>query len=328
MLFTGCIKKNIRGITIFILFAAIYIISFALYHLPVAAVLYPTFICSVLGISFLICDYVRIRRKHKFLTNIKTIDDLNTVSLPEASSVIEREYQNIITNMLSETNSVRNKAESKYRDAIDYYTVWLHQIKTPIASMKLTLEGTDSHLSRRISSDLFRIEQYVGMVLAFLRLGSDRTDYVIREISLDYVIRGTAKKFAREFIDRKLYFNYRSAEEFVVTDEKWFSFALEQIMSNALKYTRSGGVSVYVRDGKYLCVEDTGIGIAPEDLPRIFEKGYTGYNGRIDKSASGLGLYLTKQVLDRLRHNVFVSSELGRGTVISIDIERYVVAGD
>ena len=160
------------------------------------------------------------------------------------------------------------------------------------------------------------------MVLTFLRLGSDSTDYVIKSYDLDSIVRPAVKQFAGEFISKKLALRYEPLSASVVTDEKWLSFVIEQIISNAVKYTASGGVSLYMEAPKTLCIADTGIGIAPEDLPRIFENGYTGFNGRRDKRASGIGLYLCRQICDRLGHGLSASSEVGKGTVIRIDLSR------
>lgn len=205
---------------------------------------------------------------------------------------------------------------------VDYYTIWAHQIKTPIASMRLTLQNEDTALSRQLTNELFRIEQYVEMVLAFLRLNSKSTDYVLKEYDLDGIIKQSVKKFAGEFISRKLSLNYESLHTVVLTDEKWLSFVIEQVLSNALKYTPSGSISITMEDGKRLCIRDTGIGIAAEDLPRIFEHGYTGYNGRMDKKASGIGLYLCKRICERLGHEIRAESEVDRGTCIILDLSR------
>ena len=210
----------------------------------------------------------------------------------------------------------------KYSDMIDYYTVWAHQIKTPIASMRLQLQNEDSSLSRRLSADLFRVEQYVEMVLTFLRLDSDSSDYLIREYDLDAIIRSAVKKFAGEFIGRKLKLVYEPVNVKVITDEKWLSFVVEQVLSNALKYTYAGSITITLEPEKKLCIRDTGIGIAPEDLPRIFENGYTGCNGRSDKKASGIGLYLCKRICTNLGHKITAASVVDEGTVICIDLSQ------
>ena len=160
------------------------------------------------------------------------------------------------------------------------------------------------------------------MVLMFLRLDSDSTDYVIREYDLDGIVRGAVKKFAGEFIGRKLRLDYQPLNTTVLTDEKWLSFVVEQLLSNALKYTPSGTISITLEQEQTLCVRDTGIGIAPEDLPRVFEKGYTGYNGRSDKRASGIGLYLCKRICQNLGHRISVESQAERGTTVRIDLSH------
>ena len=159
------------------------------------------------------------------------------------------------------------------------------------------------------------------MVMAYLRLDAGATDYVLRECELDGIIRGAVKKFSGEFIDRRLTLDYTPVQYTVLTDEKWLSFVLEQLVSNALKYTPEGKISIYLA-GDALCVSDTGIGIAPEDLPRVFEPGYTGWNGRMDKRASGLGLYLCRRVCNNLGHTIFAESEPGRGTTVRVGLGR------
>ena len=203
---------------------------------------------------------------------------------------------------------------------VEYYTVWAHQIKTPIASMRLQLQSVDSDLARRLDGDLNRIEAYVEMVLTFLRLDSDSTDYVIRKIDLDALIKPAIRKFARDFITKKLTMDFKPTEAEVLSDEKWLSFVIEQVLSNAVKYTKNGGIKVYMDEPGILCIEDTGIGISAEDLPRVFENGYTGFNGREDKRASGIGLYLCKRICDNLGHKISAESEQGVGTKIKIDM--------
>ena len=205
---------------------------------------------------------------------------------------------------------------------IDYYTVWAHQIKTPIASMRLHLQNEDSPFARNLLKDLYNIERYVEMVLTFLRLDSDSTDYVFKEYDLDKIVKTSLKKFSREFIDRKLTLIYEPINTTVLTDEKWLGFVIEQVLSNALKYTPSGSITVSLQPPKTLRICDTGIGIAPEDLPRIFENGYTGFNGRTDKSSSGIGLYLCRRICNNLGHGITATSTVDVGTAIDIDLSK------
>ena len=213
--------------------------------------------------------------------------------------------------------------KAEYTDLSEYYYLWAHQIKTPIASMRLRLQGEDTELSKDIADDLQRIEQYVEMALMVLRLDSVSTDYIFREYDLDSIIKQAVRKFASQFIRKKIKLDYTEVNCFVLTDEKWLSFVIEQIISNAVKYTNPGGtVTIDMEQDKILRIKDTGIGIAPEDLPRIFDKGYTGYNGRSDKKASGIGLYLSSRVCKNLHHRIWAVSAIGEGTVVYIDLKR------
>ena len=155
------------------------------------------------------------------------------------------------------------------------------------------------------------------MVLQYLRLTDSINDFLLGEYELDPIIRQAVRKFAPLFIRKKLKLQYESIAVKAVTDEKWMVFVLEQLLSNAIKYTSSGTIQIYMENG-CLVVEDSGMGILPEDLPRIFDKGYTGYNGRRDKKASGIGLYLVKEILNRLGHKILAESEPGKGTKMKI----------
>ena len=186
--------------------------------------------------------------------------------------------------------------------------------------MRLTLQNTDSSFSRKLSVELARVEQYVDMVLCYLRLDTDTRDYVIAVYDLDDILRQALRKFAGQFIGKKIHLDYQPLNAQIMTDEKWLLFVIEQILSNALKYTQQGCVSIYLESPKILCIRDTAMGIAAEDLPRIFEKGYTGYNGRTDKKASGLGLYLCARICRNLGHGISAESEPDKGTVIKLNL--------
>ena len=205
---------------------------------------------------------------------------------------------------------------------IEYYTIWVHQIKTPISAMRLQLQGQESESSRELLEELQRIEQYVEMVLTYLRLDSGSTDYVLKKYDLDAIVRQAVRKYASQFIRKKIRLNYEPLSCEVLTDEKWLLFVIEQILSNALKYTRSGEIFITLEAPKTLCIRDTGIGIAPEDLPRIFEKGYTGLNGRRTRKTTGIGLYLCHEILTRLGHTIAITSQPGQGTQVHLNLRR------
>jgi len=290
---------------------SVFVITFLLYSLPLQALAYILSICIAFLIVFIVFDFARQKKRAELIKDICSLSEItleDILRLPEDCEL--RELAEIIS---AEKNRAEAASLEKYNDMIDYYTVWVHQIKTPIASMRLNLQNEDSPLARRQLSELLRIEQYVDMVLAFLRVDSDYSDFVFRETDVDALIRKTVKRFAGDFIGKKIKLDLKPTEMNVVTDEKWFGFVLEQLLSNSLKYTDRGSVSFYGEDGT-LVIEDTGIGIEKEDLPRIFQKGFTGVNGRTDRKSSGIGLYLVGKVCRKIGIEIKIESEVGAGT--------------
>lgn len=316
------VKQRKHGIILFFVCSFIFLLAFFLYDLPLGAAMYPVLFCLIISLIFLTWDICNVRKKHRNLIEISQLPPELMKVLPEVHSTDDADYQAVIHALLREYNQLQTDFSVKYRDMVDYYTIWAHQIKTPIASMRLTLQNEDSATSRQLSEELQRIEQYVEMVLAFLRLDSSSNDYVFQQQELDPIIRDAIKKFAGSFIRKKIQLCYEPIHTKVLTDDKWLSFVIEQVLSNAVKYTNRGSITITMEKPKTLCIRDTGIGIAPEDLPRVFEKSYTGYNGRIDKKASGIGLYLCKRICDNLGHRITIQSSVDSGTVVCLDLEQ------
>ena len=321
-LFWKYLRQRRNILAILFLFAGIFLVTFALYQLPLEIVVYPMMLCGVVGCICLMVDFLNVKKNHKLLEDMKEFIDILHFEFPVGVGIENEDYIHIISLLRDEYIISQNSSNQKYADMVDYYTLWVHQIKTPIASMRLTLQNEDTTLARQLKADLFRIEQYVEMVLVYLRLESEGSDYVIRTYDVDELIRNAIKKFSGEFIRRKISLVYEPLKRQMITDEKWFSFVLEQLLSNAFKYTSSGTITVKM-EGEQLCIEDTGIGIEAEDLPRIFEKGFTGYNGRMDKKASGIGLYLCKRICDNLGHSIKAESIVGKGTTMRIDLSQH-----
>lgn len=244
-----------------------------------------------------------------------SIDDL-----PRPNGAVEQDYQELIKALFKEKIRTESEADISRHDLIDYYTLWAHQIKTPIAAMRLILQSEKNSQNAPLSIELFKIEQYVEMVLQYLRLDSSTTDFVIKTYNLDSIIRQAVRKYAKLFILKKIELDFKESGLSVLTDEKWLCFVIEQILSNALKYTAAGKVSIYT-EGMTLVIEDTGIGIKQEDLPRVFEKGFTGYNGREDKKSTGIGLYLCQRILSKLGHTIMIESAAGYGTRVKTCLE-------
>lgn len=313
------LKKRIKIIITVLTIYAVFIISFILYRLPLSAVVYPFIICTMILVVSIICDAGKKYRKFK---NIKLLLENEDISMSDIEDMInDYEYEDLFRELISQKEQIKASDSENFNSMVDYYTLWAHQIKTPIASMRLNLQNTESPLSHQLRSDLFRIEQYVEMVLTYLRLDSSSTDYVFREYDLDSIIKSTVKKFAGDFIAKKITLNYEPLNKKVLTDEKWLSFVIEQIITNSLKYTDKGSITVCIEDD-FLCIKDTGIGISQEDLPRIFDRGFTGMNGRTQNKSSGIGLYLVGRICKNLNHPVTVESDIGKGTTVKINLRR------
>ena len=316
------LKERRAALFVFVACAIIYFGTFALYHFPLEAVLYPTVFCGLILVGTFFYKYEKFKQKHEELERLQDLPDYMMESLKKYDRQDDQDYVELIRLIMERDGEERLDHQKKLADSIDYYTTWVHQIKTPIAAMRLRLQTEDSPLARALMEDLLRIEQYVEMVLTYLRLGSDSTDYVFKRCDLDGMIKSSLRKFASQFIGKGLKLSYEGTEQTVVTDEKLLSFVLEQLLSNALKYTAKGGITIEFSEDQILSIRDTGFGIAPEDLPRIFEKGYTGYRGREDKHASGIGLFLCKKICDNLGIKIWAQSLLGEGTTFFLDLSQ------
>ena len=302
----------------------IFSVIFYLYGLPLKAVIYPTVFSIAYVIVLLIIDSARKRAKHKKLTDVAKLPAVSvTAQLPVPVSTLEDDYTLIINNVINELSEVITSYEKKMRDTTDYYSTWVHQIKTPIASMRLNLQAMDSDDSRNLLRNLQAIEGYVDMVMSYLRLQSEHTDYFIRKENIKELVASTVKKFRLDFIEKKLSFKMEVEDAYVLTDKKWALIVIEQILSNSLKYTKEGYIRVaFKEDDSLLVIEDTGIGIDATNLPRIFERGYTGFNGRGEAHSSGIGLYLVKSICDNLKINIRVESQENVGTKMYLTFPR------
>ena len=258
------------------------------------------------------------------LCSLRELDTLRDPSeLPPPQTQTEAESDRLLRQLYKEKGELLAESRENSRRQLDTFSLWTHQIKVPISAMKLLLQDRPDAASATLLCELFKVEQYADMALNYARMNASSTDYVLRTCDLDALLRKVLRRFAPLFIQKKLSLCYEPVSCSLLTDEKWFSFAVEQLLSNAVKYTKSGSVTVTVDTEKQLLsIADTGIGIAPEDLPRVFEQGYTGGNGREHQRATGLGLYLCREALNRLGHSIRLESTLGEGTTVFVGLER------
>ena len=312
--------------------------------------LYLLLLCAVVWAEFFISEYLRSRKKsrdiHDAAANEENIEEL----LPKPEGQTERAYDELLRKVIRDGKIADERMKIVQADADEYYTMWIHQIKTPIAAMQLLISSQEQGENKRLmSSEMMQIESYCQMALNYLKLGDDEQDFVFKEYELFPMVKKVVKKYAASFIDKKISLNILengtcgskeqndstqnddlhsgdtalcdsiqvAASRKILTDEKWFCFLFEQIFSNAVKYTKQGGITIYADDSA-LYVEDTGIGIREDDIPRIFEKGYTGLNGRLDQRATGIGLYLAKTTADKLNISISVQSQSGVGSKFAL----------
>lgn len=310
-----------KSILLWLIFGVLNVLLGFLYHIPMEKALYWMLLCGFLGVIVGGCDFFRYYRKHIEMTLLQKQIYIDMDQLPSPRNLPDGDYHNLLKQMNCNLHRMEDAVRQNEQDMLDYYTLWVHQIKNPIAALRLILQDEEGEAAREMKVQLFKIQQYVELVLQYLRLESTSTDYLFQEMELDDIIRDAVKKYAPLFIRKRLTLHYEKVHCQVLTDAKWLGFVLEQILSNALKYTKEGSISIYLESKKTLVLEDTGIGISPEDLPRICEKNFTGYNGRGDKKATGLGLYLCKKILSKLGYTIHIESELGRGTRVSIGLD-------
>ena len=315
------IKKNLKIYLLLIVFIFIFVLIFYLYNLPFEALFYSGLLCFVAALIVSIIDFNNYRKSYIDLKYLES-NILNSMEdLPRSLDIRVEYYQKIIERLHNEVEKLKIEDNKKMEDLADYYSMWIHQIKTPIAALNFLLDNEETDV-KAFRQELFKIERYVEMVLTYIRLGSETSDYVITSINLDEVVRENIKKYATLFINKKIKLNYVSHETYVISDKKWLGFAFEQLLSNAIKYTKSGGeISINISESK-LIIEDNGIGIYEEDLPRIFEQSFTGLNGRYEKKSSGLGLYLCKKTLDKLQHKIEITSEVNKGTKVIVSFPK------
>lgn len=296
---------------------------YGLYGLPWGPAGYTCLMTAVVTLGLLTAGFFRWKRKRRQLLILKrqAEQSLETADFPKAETPLEEIYQEIIREQEKRCQREQKESREKLVRSREYYTRWSHQIKTPIAAMELLLQEEPADV-RALKRELLKTSQYVEMALSYQRMEGDGNDLVIQRYELRPVVMQAVKKVSPLLIHKHISFSAGDLSGEVLTDEKWLVFVLEQLLTNASKYTKEGGSVRIGKENGLLVLRDTGIGIRPEDLPRIFEWGYTGYNGRLDKRSTGVGLALVKQVMEMLGNKIEIRSVLGEGTEVFLDLRR------
>lgn len=323
------IKNRIRVIIGIIIAVIIFMVIFYLSRASMEPLLYSMEISAFFLVIFGIIDYREFKKKYELLKKELNVEQIYEYEIPSEyyENVIEYEYIKLVNRLICMLKQNNEDTASAARDLMDYYAVWAHQIKTPISAQKLliqTMENGDisEDKIKQIKQELFKIEMYVDCVMNYLRLEDMSNDFVFEGISLEKSVKNVVKRLATQFIYKKISIQIDVSDRIIYTDKKWFEMILEQLLLNSLKYTDiNGKVAIYEQDGN-IVIEDNGIGISKEDIPRIMERGYTGLNGRMEKKSSGIGLYLCKKAGDKLGIEFEFKSEQNIGTKVHIKVEQ------
>ncbi|MCE3022033.1 sensor histidine kinase [Staphylococcus pasteuri] len=216
------------------------------------------------------------------------------------------------------------KRQAEYQKDIEsYFLTWVHQIKTPITATQLLLERNEHNVVNQVRQEIVQIDNYTSLALSYLKLLNEASDMSISEVKIDELIKPLIMKYRVHFIEQNTKIHYQSVDDNVLTDAQWSSILIEQLLNNALKYARGKDIWInFNSETKQLYIKDNGIGISQADLPKIFDKGYSGYNGSLNESSSGIGLFIVKHISQHLNLNVEVESKLNSGTQFTIDFPR------
>lgn len=263
------------------------------------------FSAYLLSISIIIIIYMIY-----FITHFFTfIDDVNKTKQIE---ILERQIQQL-----------KNKQNSYQEEIESYFLLWVHQIKTPITASKLLLERKNEDNKEEVLQEIIQIDNYTNLALNYLKIMNESTDMSFKEIELDTIIQNIIKRYAMIFIHNKTKLHYEKIDSIVLTDPKWSSVMIEQILNNSLKYAKGNDIYIYFdQRTNELVIHDTGIGISESDLPKIFDKGYSGFNGMLDEKSSGVGLYIVRKISRRLNQKVSVDSKLNEYTIFKIKFKQ------
>ena len=317
------IKYHVRSrlpFYLLVIFNGILLLLFAFLFDEVADVLYYALtILTFVTIIILAWDLLRSYQSYKLAYLYEEITPLSPLEFYLAQTL-----ENARENQMNQTEEERKR----YTDLMDYYTLWVHQIKTPIAASQLLVQDVaDRNTRSLLEREIFKIDAYVHLVLQYLRLENFHDDLQLKQVALEHLVKEVVRKHSLFFIQKGLTINLDNLDVKVISDEKWLLVIIEQILSNSLKYTKSGGIEIYFKDNT-LYLKDSGIGIKDSDILRVFERGFSGYNGRLTQQSSGLGLYLSKKIADQLGHDISISSQVGQGTTVSIHFQKKKLAID
>jgi signal transduction histidine kinase len=293
----------------------------------VSNIIYMNSICLFFATMYIFLGYVY---RKSYYQKLHELTHINQEQILEAAPESQNHQQQISLELLKKLNqyysSRLQKLYDEKKDHQEFIMSWIHEVKLPITASRLLMENKNGKqlddLVDKLEDELNKIDNYVEQALYYSRIDSFSKDYFITEQPLDKVIKASVKKYAKIFIHKQIHFHQNHTQQLVRTDVKWLGFILDQIVANALKYSKEGGTISFTveedRKEKRLMIEDNGIGIKEEDIQRVFEKGFTGYIGRSYSKSTGMGLYLAKKMALKLGHDLSIQSKKGSYTKVTI----------
>lgn len=311
--------KDKLGVIIFNFSFLIFVVLVIIFS-PLDAIIFDTiFYITTVNLLFLslylIISYIR---KNKFLNLLKEGVDTNSfndVGLFKMSNE-DNVYLKLMKNYKNQCENIINASTDLFNQNKDILNMWVHDIKMPISIIKLIIERNENtyfeKVLDRVDNQVMRIENCVERVLYLSRIDDFHRDFLIHQVNLEEVIKEIIKKYSKYFIANKVNLSLEDIAHNILSDKKWLIFILDQIISNSLKYTQCGdSISIACQEKDNILkmiIRDTGCGIKKEDLNRIFDKGFTGNNGRNNAKSTGLGLYLVKELCEKLDYEISVHS--------------------
>ncbi len=320
------LKDKIVELFVFIVMIILSIILFELFKCHVLLKMSFVFIYILLYIVIFVYDYVK---RNKFYKEINEklnqldkkyliVELIKEGTFLDASIFIEYLYQ-IDKSFIEEVNKYKIQSD-EFRE---YIELWCHEIKTPIATSKLIIDNNKNKVTDSISEEINSIESYVEQVLFYSRSENVEKDYILNTVNLKELIDSVILSNKKDIILKNIKINMFKEEVSVKSDSKWLFYIINQIIINSIKYSKDKKPSISIsiisnKNNKLLTIEDNGIGIDPSEIDRVFDKGFTGTNGRNKYNSTGMGLFLSKKLCDKLGHDIHITSKYNTMTKVTI----------
>ena len=306
------------------------ILSVEILLIPIINYVYiKIYVAIVPMVLFLIPFFIEYYKKKEYYSEIKArVNELEekyliTELLPKGDFLDAKINKDLILDIGKSMLENVNKYKYLQEDYKEYIELWIHEIKIPIATSKMIVENNKSEVTKSIDEELDKIENYIEQALYYARSNTVEKDYIIKKNILKDIVNSTILKNKTILIQNNIKIETEDLEEEVYTDSKWCIFILSQIIQNSIKYSKEQNkeIKLYAENKKenvILYIKDNGIGIDKAEIGRVFEKGFTGTNGRQEKKSTGIGLYLCKKLCDKLCIGLVIASEKEIGTEVKL----------